>query len=280
MGPAVITLVVLGGAFGAGLFVASRFFSVEVDPRAEKIAEILPGANCGGCSFGGCAAYAKAVAAGAVGIGQCAPGGEEVAQQIADIMGLDFSGGVKKVSVMLCAGDSEQCPGRAKYDGISECTAATLVHSGGSGCSYGCIGLGSCVEACPFDAIVMTDKGLPYVIEDRCTGCGKCVEACPRNLFELRPVDAFVHVRCSNHARGPETRKICKVGCIGCGLCVKECKFEAIEIVDNLAVIDYEKCKSCGLCVAVCPQNAIWSYRKVRKDREKAAKERAASAAP
>ena len=261
MAAAIITLVVLGAAFGLGLFVASRFFSVEVDPRAEAITEILPGANCGGCAFGGCAAYAKAVAAGKAGIAQCAPGGADVARMVAEIMGMEFSGGVRSVSVLMCAGDGEKCRNSASYDGTAECVTATLVHSGGKACSYGCLGLGTCVEACPFDAIVMTEKGLPYVIEDRCTACGKCVEVCPRGLYQLHPVDAHVHVRCSSRDKGADTKKACQVGCIACRQCVKACKFEAIEIVDNLAVIDYGKCKSCGACVLVCPQNTIWSYR-------------------
>jgi len=275
---AVTTLVSLGALFGVGLYVSSHFFSVEIDPRAERIADILPGANCGGCAFGGCAAFAKAVAAGAADVGLCAPGGDETAKAIAEIMGVDFSGEGKKVSMLLCAGDSEKCPSRARYEGVGDCVSATLVHSAAKGCSYGCIGLWTCERACPFDAIVMNDKGLPYVLEERCTACGLCIDACPKGLFELRPASAHVHVRCSSRDKGPVTRKLCTVGCTGCGLCVKACKFEAIEVVDNLAVIDYEKCKGCDSCAEACPQDTIWNYRKVRKERKKAAEKTAAAA--
>ncbi len=279
MAQAIITLVVLGGLFGACLYVASKYLSVEVDPRVERISDVLPGANCGGCAFGGCAAYAKAVVAGAADAGRCSPGGESVARMVAEIMGIEFSGVARQVSVLKCAGDCEKCPPRATYDGVATCSGAKLVQSAAKGCTYGCIGLADCAKACPFDAIVMDDKGMPFVIESRCTSCGKCVDACPNGLFEIRPDDAYVHVRCSSHDGGAATRKACTVGCIACGRCVKACKFDAIEVVGDLAVIDYDKCKGCGACVGVCPQGTIWTYRKVRKDRAKTAESKAAAAA-
>jgi len=267
---AILTLVVPGAFFGVFLYVASRFFSVQIDPRAEKIAEVLPGANCGGCAFGGCTAYAKAIAAGAAQPGRCGPGGEAVARRIAEILGVEFTAEARKVSVLLCAGDSEKCRPRARYDGVADCVAALHAQSAAKACSFGCLCLGTCARVCPFDAIVTGPTGLPFVLEDRCTSCGKCVDACPKKLFQLRSVDSFVHVRCSSHDRGPDTKKACSVGCIACGACVKACKFDAIKVVDNLAVIDYAKCKSCGACVGACPQHTIWTYRKVRKDRAKA----------
>jgi len=49
----------------------------------------------------------------------------------------------------------------------------------------------------------------------------------------------------------------CKVGCIACGKCVKTCPVGAIELKDNVAIIDYTKCTNCGQCVAACPTKAI-----------------------
>ncbi len=49
----------------------------------------------------------------------------------------------------------------------------------------------------------------------------------------------------------------CKFGCLGFGDCVSVCRFEAIRIVDGLAVVDYEKCTGCGACAKACPRNLI-----------------------
>lgn len=53
---------------------------------------------------------------------------------------------------------------------------------------------------------------------------------------------------------GPKT---CNSGCMGYGTCVKVCPFDAIHIVDGIAVVDREKCKACGKCVEVCPKHLI-----------------------
>ena len=55
----------LGGGFGLVLAIAARVFAVKQDERIPRITEALPGANCGGCGYSGCAAYAEAVAASA-----------------------------------------------------------------------------------------------------------------------------------------------------------------------------------------------------------------------
>ena len=114
---------------------------------------------------------------------------------------------------------------------------------------------------CQFDAIHMNpETGLPEVVEDKCTACGACVKACPKSIIELRAQgkrSRRVYVSCINKDKGAVTRKACSVGCIGCGKCVKTCPFEAISLENNLAYIDYNKCKLCRKCVEVCPQHTI-----------------------
>ncbi len=51
--------------------------------------------------------------------------------------------------------------------------------------------------------------------------------------------------------------KSCSSGCLGYGNCVKACPFDAIHVVNGVAVVDREACKACGKCVAACPKHLI-----------------------
>jgi len=120
------------------------------------------------------------------------------------------------------------------------------------------------------------ETGLPEVSEELCVGCGACVKACPRDIIELRnkgPRGMRVYVACSNKDKGALASKECKVACIGCGKCVKECAQDAIVVENNLAYIDFEKCKLCKKCVDVCPMHSILAVNfpiKVKKEESKA----------
>ncbi|MDQ7794832.1 MAG: Fe-S cluster domain-containing protein [bacterium] len=256
---AVLILTAVGAAFGSLLAVASQKFAVTVDPRVEAIKEALPGANCGACGYPGCAGFAEAAVSGVVPADGCTAGGSDVSRRIAAILGVEVVEREREVARVLCGGGDRQAPFRFEYSGIQDCQAATLLAGGPKGCTYGCLGMGSCVRACAFDAIYMDRNRLPRVVEDRCTGCGKCVKACPRRVIVMGPVSRQVHIVCNSRDRGPVVRKVCTVGCIACRLCVKECPREAITFEDNLARIDYTRCDNCGLCVAKCPTKCIVS---------------------
>jgi len=254
----------LGVIFGLGLAVASKLFAVQADPRIDEVLDHLPGVNCGACGYAGCPAAAEAIVKGEAPPDACPVATGMAHKEIAGIMGVELGEKERAVSVRLCSGGYKVAD-KFEYSGVRDCNAAALVHGGPKLCSYGCIGLGSCVEACPFEAIRMGPDGLPEVIEERCTACGKCAEICPKNLFVIQSVKKNVHVRCRSHDRGGLVKKICDTGCIGCKKCEKECPVEAITVEGFLASIDYNKCISCGKCVKVCPQGTIADFRKARK---------------
>ncbi|MGE5529961.1 MAG: RnfABCDGE type electron transport complex subunit B, partial [Patescibacteria group bacterium] len=260
MGAVWISLALLGGlgaVFGLLLAFAAKKFSVETDPRADQIEAVLPGANCGACGFPGCRGVAEAIAEGRAATTACPVGKTAVAEKIAEIMGTASGAVEPRRAVVLCRGGREECPDRFVYEGVRDCAAAQRLAGGPKGCEFGCLGLGSCAAKCPFGAIRINEKGLAEVGPD-CTGCGLCVASCPRGLIELVPADGKVVVnRCKNTQRGPETRKICKVGCIACGLCERNCPDKAIRVVNNVAVIDIEKCAKCNQCMTKCPVQKV-----------------------
>ncbi|NLK08513.1 MAG: RnfABCDGE type electron transport complex subunit B [Firmicutes bacterium] len=253
-----VSMGTVGALFGAGLAWASRKFAVESDARVDDIEEILPGANCGACGYPGCRGFAEAVVAGAVPCDGCPVSSSEAAALIGEVMGVTIdSNSERLVAIVHCGGGHKEAKEKADYVGITDCRAAAIVSDGSKGCEYGCLGLASCVKACPFDAMSMGPNGLPIVDEDKCTACGLCVAACPRDLISLAPVNKVVHVLCRSFGRGREVRGNCTVGCIGCRACERACEFDAIHVTDFLAEINYANCTNCGECVAKCPTNSI-----------------------
>ena len=262
---AVIVLGVIALIAAVVLYACSKKFAVYEDPRIGQVQELLPGANCGGCGFAGCAdmagALVKACDAGSIDGLLCPVGGQAVMGQVADLLGMAVANSEPKVAVVRCYGTCENRPHIAEYDGLMTCAAVNATGLGETGCGYGCLGCGDCTRACTFDAIHMNpETGLPEVDEDKCTACGACVKACPRHIIELRkkgPKGRRVYVRCVNKDKGAVARKNCQVACIGCGKCFKVCKFDAITIENNLSYIDPEKCRLCTKCVDECPTGAI-----------------------
>jgi len=246
----------LGLLFGLGLAIASKKFCVVTDPNLEKLLGCLPGANCGACGMPGCMGFAEALIKGQISLETCKVMEADEKGEAASILGIELKTQAKTVAVLHCAG-GVKVKDRFEYNGLEDCTACSLVSGGHKQCLYGCLGLGTCEKVCPFDAIRMSEDGLALVDVKKCRACGKCVEACPKKLFSLAPVKSRVHVLCSSHDTGRDTRRVCPVGCIACGKCQKACPVDAIHVVDNLAIIDYDKCTSCGACVQACPMKCI-----------------------
>ena len=260
-----ISLLVLGitGLVAAILlYLIGQKFKVEEDPRIDQVQDVLPGANCGGCGFAGCRALAEAcVKADTLDDLLCPVGGAPTMEKVGAILGLAAAASDPKVAVVRCNGTCEARPRTSEYNGARSCQIMNSLYVGETACPFGCLGCGDCVAACQFGALSMDEKtGLPVVDEEKCTSCGKCVKACPRNIIELRkkgPKGRRMVVECVNKDKGAIARKACLNACIGCGKCQKECAFEAITIENNVAYIDFEKCRLCRKCETACPTGAI-----------------------
>lgn len=258
----IISLCAIGIASAVILYFVAQKFKVEEDPRIDIVEGLLPGANCGGCGYPGCRGLAEAAVKSDTldGIG-CPVGGASTMARIAAALGREVKAQAPKIAVVRCNGNCTNRPRTSEYGGARSCAIEHSLYIGDTACAFGCLGCGDCVTACPFDAIHMNPETLlPEVEDDKCVACGACVKACPRNIIELRnkgPKDRRVFVSCVNKDKGGVARKACKVACIGCGKCVKECPFEAITLENNLAYIDYTKCRLCRKCVSVCPTGAI-----------------------
>ncbi len=258
----IATLSVIGTSAAVILFFVAQKFKVIEDPRIDHVEEALPSANCGGCGFAGCRAFAEAcVKADNLDDLNCPVGGNETMGNVASILGLEAVKKEPRVAYIRCNGTCDHRPKTSNFDGAGTCAIASSIYSGESDCQYGCLGYGDCVDACDFDAIDLREgMGVPLILDDKCVACGACVDACPKNLIEMRkryPRDRKIVVACRNEDKGGIARKACSVACIGCSKCEKECKFDAITIENNLAFIDSDKCKLCRKCVSVCPTNSI-----------------------
>ena len=220
-----------GLLLGLFLGVMGKKFYVEVDQKEIDVRAELPGNNCGGCGYAGCDALAKAIAAGEAPANACPVGGAPVAAKIGAIMGEEVGESVRMTAFVKCAGDCDKAKENYVYSGAMDCTAMNVVPNGGSkACTYGCMGYGSCVKACPFD---------------------------PRHLIEIIPYKSNYTVNCSSNDKGKDVMSACSVGCIGCMLCTKQCEFGAITVENNIAHIDYSKCTGCGKCAEKCPKKII-----------------------
>ena len=263
----VLPLLCLGAGFGIwrSLSFAAQRFAVEEDERVEIVADLLPGANCGACGYPGCIGAAEKIVSGEIPVDACTVGGKVVSDRICEILGLEpVAADAKKIPTVFCLGTKDVTVDKFEYQGVPDCNAALMYSGGFKACEYGCLGLGTCVEACPFEALQMGENGLPVVDEERCTGCGICANACPRGIIRMMDVDySGCMVLCNSKDRGGTTRRACKVGCTGCKACIKACPNEAVVVEDYLAYIDPAKCDGCGECVEACRRDIIKTAVKV-----------------
>ncbi len=252
---AVLIVSGIGLIIGLILAVASAVMAVPTDEKVEALTEALPGANCGACGYSGCSGYAKALADGTAKNGACAPGGNETAKVLAEILGEEAGSVEPKTAVVHCIGITDNTQDKVYYQGVNSCAAAVL--AGGKGeCSYGCLGLGDCEAACPYGAVSVCN-GVAKIDVALCKACGMCVSACPKRLISIVPVKEQAVLRCSNCDKGAVAKKACKAACIGCKKCEKACEQGAVTVQNFKATVDPEKCTGCMLCVQACPAGTL-----------------------
>jgi Na+-translocating ferredoxin:NAD+ oxidoreductase RNF subunit RnfB len=273
----ILTAVLFATGLGALLALiigaTAKAFAIETDSRIETVAEMLPGVNCGGCGYAGCADFAKAIIEGRTIPSQCPVNTPVNITRIAEYLGITAVEKEKVTAVVRCGGSCAVTV-RSPYNGVGDCRSAVLVAGGAKGCDFGCIGFASCARACPFDAIEMRD-GLAVVHPELCTGCGKCVATCPKDLIILAPAAVDVHVYCNSPEKGAVKLKVCKTACIACRKCIKAADSENQMILNGFLVatnysnpplsdlVEKAKCPTTALRLA--PQHAAGGCEGVSK---------------
>ncbi len=255
---AVILFAIIGFITAALEEKAQADDSVRREVLREKILDCLPGKNCGACGYPDCPSAAMAAAKGDAGPDVCLAGGAGTAQAVGVVLGTDPTHGIRMRAQVMCSGGGESTRKKYVYEsGAQDCAAAARLGGGEKSCRYACVGLGSCVKSCPFDAIEIIGD-VAVVQYQKCTGCGICVSSCPKHIIRLIPYDCYHWVGCSSHEEAGHSQYNCGAGCTGCGACEKVCPQGAIRVRGKLASIDYSLCAGCGKCFEVCPTGVIW----------------------
>lgn len=226
--------------------------------KIKKILGILPGVDCcgvGGCGKSSCEECARAIAEGDS-VDLCPACDQEAVNQIAVVMEVESVEVKPQVAFIKCSGDAA---GKERFAACKSCQEALDIGFNRDECKNGCLGVGSCISFCKFDAMSLAD-GKVVIDREKCTGCGACAnaESCVQNIIEIIPKDATNFIPCSSTLEDEEkVRDICGFGCIGCGDCERACPQGAISIIDFHAVIDYSKCVGCDACLVKCKKKIV-----------------------
>lgn len=256
----IIPISILGGLgliFGIGLGIASKMFAVDKDPHFDEILELLPGANCGGCGYPGCEGLAEAVCRKEANITSCGIMKEENAKKASKILGIEIIKLKERHARVLCSGGRGISRDEFDYDGLPDCRSVNKIYGGQKKCKYACLGFGTCIDVCPFNAISINENGVARIETSMCTGCGMCVDICPRKCIVVEDEENRYYAACRNTDKGKAVISVCSAGCIACAKCAKECEAGAISMQNNLPVFDHDKCTNCSKCVEICPTHVI-----------------------
>ncbi|MCJ2164758.1 MULTISPECIES: FAD-dependent oxidoreductase [unclassified Pseudodesulfovibrio] len=202
-----LTLFSIGLGAAAILGIASKLLYVKEDPRISLIEDNLPGANCGGCGYPGCSGAAAAIVAGKASASVCIVADAETSKLVAGIMGQEVVEREPELAIRDCTGGTRAAEAY-HYEGVLDCRIAHQLYGGSKTCPEGCLGLGSCVRACPFNAIQMGQDGLPVIDPQECKACGNCVDACPRGVIAVSGMSArLLHLNQTTDCLAPCRQK-------------------------------------------------------------------------
>ena len=79
---AIIMMLVVGAVLGIVLGISAKVFYVKPDTRVVDITKMLPGYNCGGCGYPGCAGMAEALVNKESDVTSCKPSKPEAKEAI------------------------------------------------------------------------------------------------------------------------------------------------------------------------------------------------------
>lgn len=224
----------------------------------RKILSLLPGSDCkglGGCGRKTCLDCAEAIADGES-VALCPACDQDRVDAIAEALGTETEKARDQVAFVFCSGSAA---GKERAGQYKSCEEAVEKGFKRGECKDGCVGVGSCVDSCEFGAMSLED-GRIVIDKDKCTGCGACANkaVCPQTIIRMVPREATNFIPCSSTEEDDElTRRICGHGCISCGECERACPEGAVSIVNNHAVIDYDKCAGCVACTVKCRKKII-----------------------
>lgn len=253
----IVLLVILGFVSGIGLAFVSVFFEVKPDEKLNKIISVLPGINCGACGFPGCSGYADNLVNKNAEINLCSPGGHDVMEKIAAILGKKSIAKLQLVAKVFCLGDDAIALKDYEFNGEEDCSTVSSFFGGERACKYGCVSLGNCIRVCPVNAIKRDEYNRVWINADECIGCERCVGVCPKNVIKMVPKDGGYFVACSSHDNGKFVKHVCKKGCIACKICEKASGIDRIKVEDNLAEVNYDSDNDLYPAAQKCPSHVI-----------------------
>jgi ferredoxin len=257
----IVDLIIAG--FASSLFFAlgtiSLFFHLKAKRQSSlvaKAASLLPGYDCGSCSYPSCELFATAIAQKKSSAADCSflePLKLNELRAIAREKAIEKS---SKLAFVACGAHGSQVRYQFHYSGYKDCDAAFALFGGPKLCKEACIGFGTCMAACHAAAISI-ESGIAVIDRDSCDGCGACIAACPTAAIKLIERDSACAVACNSKESGKRKAGYCETACTACGKCEAMSTNAEFFVRDNLAICGSPHSGNWEGISRACPTNAI-----------------------